>query len=307
MLAANRGMLETITSRRHAIVGLFRTLAREHAVGECRILLDGIHLVEEARAAGLPILVAAIATKQTARLRSHENSFTHIAAELVTTGTRVVRVSGPVMAALSPVRSSSGLVAIAERTPVSLEHVLAGPAPLVVVLADLQDPGNVGAVIRAADAGGATGVVVSGRSADPFGWKALRGAMGSVFRLPVVRHENARTVIPAARERGLRVLAAVPHGGRPFSDADLAQPTAVLLGGEGAGLVPELVHLADEAISVPMRPPVESLNVAVTAALVVYEAARQRGEHGTRDPLHHPEGPKPGGRRPEVGGWMTGE
>ena len=265
--------METITSRGNAIVEMFKTLARARAPGERRILLDGIHLVEEARAAGLPILVAAIASK---RLEPRENGFARLGDELATAGARVVRVSESVMSALSPVRTSTGLVAIAERTPVTLESTLDGATPLVVVLADVQDPGNVGAVIRAADAGGATGLIASGGSANPFGWKALRGAMGSVFQLPVVRHDDQRAVVSAARARGLRVLATVPHGGRSLYEADLTKPTALLVGGEGAGLASDLVQLADEAISVPMRPSVESLNVSVTAALVVYEAFRQR-------------------------------
>ena len=275
--------METVTSRGNAIVEMFRTLARGRAPGERRILLDGIHLVEEARAAGLPILVAAIASK---RLEPRENGFARLGDELATAGARVVRVSESVMSALSPVRTSSGLVAIAERTPVALEGTLDGATPLVVVLADVQDPGNVGAVIRAADAGGATGLIASGGSADPFGWKALRGAMGSIFRLPVVRHDDPRAVVSAARARGLRVLATVPHGGRSLYEADLTKPTALLVGSEGAGLALDLVQLADEAISVPMRPPVESLNVSVTAALVVYEALRQRerGGSGYRSP-----------------------
>ena len=279
--------METITSRRNAIVRMFRTLARTDSLGDRRVLLDGIHLVEEARAAGWAILIAAIGTKHRERLESHENGFGRVVAELATSGTRIVRVSDPVMAALSPVRSPSGLVAIAEHGPLSLKRTLEGPVPLVVALVDVQDPGNVGAAIRAAHAGGATGIVISGRSADPFGWKALRGAMGSVFRLPVVRHDNALAVISAAHERGLRVLATVPRGGRSLYDAHLDEPSAFLLGGEGAGLAPELVRLADEAISVPMHPPVESLNVAVTVALLTYEAFRQRKakhtEPGTED------------------------
>ena len=118
--------METITSRGNAIVEMFRTLARGRAPGGRRILLDGIHLVEEARAAGLPILVAAIASK---RLEPRENGFARLGDELATTGARVVRVSESVMSALSPVRTSSGLVAIAERTPVGLEGTLDGATP----------------------------------------------------------------------------------------------------------------------------------------------------------------------------------
>jgi TrmH family RNA methyltransferase len=176
------------------------------------------------------------------------------------------------------VRTPSGVVGIAERANVPLERAFAGTAPLVLVLAGLQDPGNVGAVIRAADAAGATGIVACERTADPFGWKALRGAMGSTFRLPVAAEQPAGLAVATARLHGLRVLAATPRDGRPMQMVDLTGPTAILLGAEGSGLGHGMEQLADDRISIPMRAPVESLNVAISAALVVYEAYRQR--HG---------------------------
>ena len=130
-------------------------------------------------------------------------------------------------------------------------------------------------VIRAAEAGGATGVVtVAG--ADPYGWKALRGSMGSTLRLPVVRADDAERIRADARARGLHQFAAVPRGGTPTTDADLSRPCLIWLGAEGGGLAPPLMDDADELVSVPMHAPVESLNIAVASALIVYEAARQR-------------------------------
>jgi TrmH family RNA methyltransferase len=102
--------------------------------------------------------------------------------------------------------------------------------------------------------------------------------MGSAFRIPVATHESLERAARAAKERGIRVLAAVPRGGTPLPDCDLRGATAVLLGGEGSGLAPHLVTLTDETITIPMRPPVESLNVATAAALITYEAQRQRDE-----------------------------
>jgi TrmH family RNA methyltransferase len=140
----------------------------------------------------------------------------------------------------------------------------------------VQEPGNVGAIVRVAEAGGASGVVATGGSADPFGWKALRGSMGSALRLPVVAADDAAEVVAEARRRGCRIVATTPRGGRSPVEVDLTQATAVLIGGEGAGLPRTLVERASDRISIPMAPPVDSLNAAVTAALVVYEARRQR-------------------------------
>ena len=121
-------------------------------------------------------------------------------------------------------RRPSGVVAIAERPSRALEEAF-DPAPqLVVLLADVQDPGNVGAIIRAAEGCGATAVVTSDRTADPFGWKALRGGMGSTLRLPVVPRQSLAATVDAAHRRGLPVLATVPRGGTPLPAVDLRAP-----------------------------------------------------------------------------------
>jgi len=154
--------------------------------------------------------------------------------------------------------------------------------PLVVIAADVQDPGNFGALLRSAEAGGATGVIATESGADPFGWKALRGAMGSAFRLPVARVSDGAAAVALARSHGLRVAAAIGRGGTPMSDADLTGPLALVVGGEGSGLLEALVTAADARITIPMTPPVESLNVSVAAALLVFEARRQRASHRDR-------------------------
>ena len=148
---------------------------------------------------------------------------------------------------------------------------------LVVIAVDVQDPGNVGAIARVTEAAGATGLVMAGASADPFSWKALRGSMGSALRLPIAAGQNAEQAIANARSKGCRIVATVPRGGTDVSAAKLTGPLAVLIGGEGQGLSPAVVADADERVTIPMKPPVESLNTAVTAALILYEARRQRG------------------------------
>jgi TrmH family RNA methyltransferase len=147
---------------------------------------------------------------------------------------------------------------------------------LVVVAVDILDPGNVGAIVRVAEAAAATGLVAAGACADPFGWKALRGSMGSAFRLPIVAAASVADAVATARERGCRIVATVPRRGRSLYDATLAGALAILVGSEGAGVSQALIDSADELITIPMRPPVESLNTAVAASLVLYEAHRRR-------------------------------
>ena len=264
--------VKTISSRKNPIVQAFRALAGGQPTGKQRVLLEGAHLLHEARAMGLEIELVAIAE------RPDEGKHARLADELADVRTRVVRVSKSVMTALSPARVSTGPVAIARFEPPSLTRALDSPPQLVVVGADVQDPGNVGALVRAANAGGATGVVIAGTSADPFGWKALRGAMGSTFRIPVAVHRDLAAVVRTARSKGLEILAAVPRTGRPLYSVDLTTPTAVLFGNEGAGLPRDITRLSDGVISIPMRSGVESLNIAVAAAVVTYEGHRQRDQ-----------------------------
>ena len=190
--------------------------------------------------------------------------------------TTSARMSGSVMDAVSPVKTPTGIVALAERPVADAEAPYDGPAALVVSAVDVQDPGNLGAIVRVSEAAGATGFVAAGGSANPFGWKALRGSMGSTLRLPVFSEVTAEDALADARRHGCRIIAAVPRDGRSLFDADLAGPLHLLIGGEGRGLPPGLADSADERVTIPMQAPVESLNAAVTAALIVYEARRQR-------------------------------
>jgi len=129
-----------------------------------------------------------------------------------------------------------------------------------------------GSVIRSADALGATGVLALGSTADPAGWKALRGAMGSTFRIAVGR-DTTDTALHSARAHGIRIVATMPSGGAPAM-SDGRGGRLILLGGEGPGLGAGIVAKADERISIPMRAGVESLNIAVVAALVLQDLRR---------------------------------
>src|SRR5262249_31984951 len=139
-------------------------------------------------------------------------------------GADVYEASSAVLDAASPVRTSSGLVALADWLPQPLSAALQPAPALAVGLIDVQDPGNVGAIIRSAAALGATGVAALGATAHPGGWKALRGAMGSTFRLPVAV-DQIDAAIEAGRRLGLRVIAAAPDESQPIDRVDLRRPT----------------------------------------------------------------------------------
>ena len=260
--------MERISSRHNPLVKRFRDLARNGGAGDT-LLLDGQHLVEEALASDVPIEVAVFAEKHA------QGRLLTLAAQTQRAGAKTIAVTDQVLAALSPVQHPSGVVAIARRPPQTIEQVFAKRPQLVVLLSEVQDPGNVGAIIRAAEACGASGLVSGVATADPFGWKALRGAMGSTFRLPVAR-EPIDGALQVAHEAGVRVFATVPRGGTPLPECDLRGPAAILLGGEGGGLPAMWLDAADERLTIPMRGQVDSMNVAIAAALILYEASRQR-------------------------------
>jgi TrmH family RNA methyltransferase len=261
-------MLPKITGRRNPLVARFREIARGD--DSDLLLLDGPHLVQDAVDAALRIrhvLVAADAVDRP-ELRRLVDAMT-------ANGVEVAAASSTVMEAVSPVRSGSEIVALAER-PAGRADRMYGARMLVVIAAGVQDPGNLGAIVRVSEAGGATGVVAAGGSANPFGWKALRGSMASALRLPVTVHRHTADAVAEARGHGCRIIATVPRGGTPYVDADLRGPAAILIGGEGGGLAADVINDADQRVTIPMEARVESLNAAAAAAILVYEARRQR-------------------------------
>jgi TrmH family RNA methyltransferase len=267
--------VEVISSRKNPLVSQMKRLAQGSGDEPDRMLLEGLHLVEEARAAQIPLVAAAFSTRA---LGVADGRARRLATSLAGVGVRVVQVSDSVLEAMSPVPSPAGVVAVAGRPRHDLARLLppAVAVPFVIVVVDVQDPGNVGAIARVAEAAAATGLVVAGASADPFGWKALRGAMGSAFRLPIVREHDVAAVLDRLKSAGLRLVATSPVDALAFDRIDWRKATAALLGSEGGGLSDETLRLADARVSIPMQAPVESLNVAVSAALIAYEARRQR-------------------------------
>jgi TrmH family RNA methyltransferase len=267
-------MAETIIrSRTNPLIKRLRAL-KERGTGSDLALLEGFTLVEEGLAAGLQFVEAAVtpAAEETARGQD-------LVRQLSLRRVAVRRVGEAVLASLSEAETSQGLLALARRPSFDEEALYAG-APLVIVAVGLQNPGNVGAVLRAAEAAGATGAYFTRGTADPFSWKALRGAMGSAFRLPHVRGLAAGEVLERLRRRHVVILAAGASDGDRYDSVDLRRPVAFLLGQEAGGLDADLAAGTDGRITIPMAGGAESLNVAVAAGVLLFEAARQRAAGG---------------------------
>jgi RNA methyltransferase, TrmH family len=259
-----------ISSRANPVVKRLRALKERGT--EDLALLEGLTLVEEALAGGLEVVEAAVTPEAAAAPRGRA-----IVEALQARAVPVRHVEAQVLASLSETETSQGLLAVARR-PAFAEDAIYRRVPLVVVAAGLQNPGNVGAVLRAGEAAGASGAYLTAGTADPFSWKALRGAMGSAWRLPHVRGLSADEVLARLRARGVTTLAAVAGEADAYDGVDLTGPVAFLLGREADGLGAALAARADRRIAIPMAGRAESLNVAVAAGVLLFEAARQRAK-----------------------------
>lgn len=271
--------MNIVSSRQNPIVRACRELADAPDPAGARILLDGAHLVRDADAAGHEFeLIAVAASRLTTETEEGE-----LAGRLEKHGSPVYAVNDKAFAAMSPVRTPSGIVAIARRSPTDARALYRRADGFLLVAVDVQDPGNLGAVIRAAEAGGATGVLVCGASAHPFSWKALRGSMGSALRLPIASVPDVEVCVGELRAAGVRTVAAAPRAGRDPDALDWTGACALVIGGEGTGLRDTVRASCDEEVTIPMAAPVESLNVAVAAAILIYAARRKRSPGRLRD------------------------
>jgi TrmH family RNA methyltransferase len=190
----------------------------------------------------------------------------------------VFECSDEVLERLSSVKTHQGVVAIFRRPRVRVDDLLGeGEVALVVIAAGLRDPGNLGALVRTAEASGATGVMCLAEGADPYRDKAVRGSAGSVFRLPTLGGVSAEQALDMVRRKQLQLVVADRVAENVYHSADFRLPTALVLGAETGGIPDSLTLAANHRVRIPMRSGVESLNVAVAAGVLLYEARRQRG------------------------------
>jgi TrmH family RNA methyltransferase len=264
-----RAAPELIRSRSNPLVRRLRAL-KEQGEREGLALLEGPKLIEEATLSGIPIVEVAASPRLTRSTRGQR-----LARELEARGMRVRWLHDDIFDSLSEVEVSQGVLALARR-PEFHERQLYGGTPLLLVAVAIQDPGNLGGLLRTAEAAGATGAYLTEGTADPFSWKALRGSMGSAFRLPHVSGPSAEDVLARLAAHGVTTIATMASRGDRYDAMDFTGPIAFLLGNEGAGLPGDVAARADRRVAIPMAPPVESLNVAVAAGILLFEAGRQR-------------------------------
>lgn len=185
-------------------------------------------------------------------------------------------VSEDVFCRMSDTQAPQGILCVVKRPEYSLDQLLQESTPLLMVLENLQDPGNLGTIIRTGEGAGITGVIMNRGTVDVYNPKTIRATMGSVYRVPFVCEEDLRETVKRLRGSGIRSYAAHLAGKKYYDELSYREGTAFLIGNEGNGLSEELAELADDFLKIPMKGQVESLNASVAAALLMYEACRQR-------------------------------
>jgi TrmH family RNA methyltransferase len=241
--------------------------------GDCAI--EGMRILEEAIRSGLRF--SSVFFRESAQDRANR-LLPQIGAQVET-----LLLPDKLFDSLVPSESPQGVAALVRLKQFSLdditERLQLGP---ITVLAGLQDPGNLGTVLRSSEAFGSAGAILGEGTVSPFNTKVVRASAGSVFRLPILHSQGNTTakkldeISDQLRSQAVRLLATSSHKGTPLDQADLKSPAAIFFGNEGSGLPRDLMAKMDEVIAIPHAPQVESLNAGVAASIVLYEAARQR-------------------------------
>jgi TrmH family RNA methyltransferase len=179
---------------------------------------------------------------------------------------------------------SFGLIAVAKQPIKTLNDIRLKKSPLIIVVEDVEKPGNLGAIIRSADAAGVDGVIVCGKSTDIYNPNVVRASIGTVFTVPVVKTTVSES-INWLREKGIKTIATSPHAELEYFDADLGGPCAIVMGSEHEGLSEAWLSIADLLVRIPMMGLADSLNLATATTILLYEVVRLRREQGNNKPV----------------------
>jgi len=269
--------LRPIASRQNALVkDLRKAFSQGEPTSEGAVAIEGVRVIEEALRSGLKfqaIFFSERARDHAARLMPQ-----------ISSQTEALLLPDEVFSSAVDTESPQGVAALvklrASQFDDLVEHV--NHSFLAVAVAGIQDPGNLGTIIRSAEAFSARGVLLGEKTVSPYNPKVVRASAGSIFREPLIRVKLG-DAISQLKEAGVRVLASSSHKGKPLHQADFTGAIMIVIGNEGAGLPPEILSAADELITIPHSSRVESLNAGIATSIFLYEAARQRQVHPTAD------------------------
>ncbi|CAM3120402.1 RNA methyltransferase [Paenibacillus sediminis] len=254
-------------------------LEKKYRDKQSKYLVEGIHLVQEALRAQVHIECVAYDIEKGIPSQLAQDAAAR-------TDVEWIAVSAAVIAKCSDTKTPQPVFAVVHKERNHSNQLLRQKDALVIVLDGVQDPGNVGTIIRTADAAGANGVILGKGCADIYNPKSIRSTMGSLFHLPVVEADLLE-LLPKAKEAGARIISTSLQATSNCFEYDFTKKSAwLLLGSEGQGVSAEVRTLVDDDIIIPMRGQAESLNVAMAASVLLYEAVRQRFFNQTIIPVH---------------------
>jgi len=266
--------LRRVASRQNALVkDLRKAFSQGEPTDAGYVAIEGVRVIEEAIRSGLRFQAAFFSDGG----RAHSARLLPQLASQV----EVLHLPEDVFASAVSTESPQGVAALVKLRTHRFEDLLepSGPDLLLVGVAGIQDPGNLGTIIRSAEAFGARAVLLGEKTVSHFNPKAVRASAGSLFREPLMRVKMAEA-IPLLKERGMRLLVTSSHKGKPLQEANFTGAAMIVVGNEGAGVAHEILAQADELVTIPHSPRVESLNAGIAASILLYEAARQRENVG---------------------------
>jgi TrmH family RNA methyltransferase len=240
---------------------------------EKAFLIEGIKMVEEALRDNLGVKQVIAAPSLT---QHHGKGVLKLAGHR---GVEILWISERLLDSISDSKTPQPVMAVVEMREHSEEALLAHSAELIVMAHQLQDPGNLGTIIRTAEAVGTSGVAITANSVDPHNPKTVRASMGSILRVPVVKMTDSRGFLEKCKQSGFQTAALVLNGKHALFEMDLKKPTVIIVGQEGSGLQGDILQSVDLRVRIPMAESIDSLNVATSAAVILYEAFRQRMAH----------------------------
>lgn len=264
-------MIRELTSPSNPLLKSLRRALARGVTTEGWLAVEGPHLVEEALRA-----TASASVRRVVVGRRAAQNFQHLLSRSPSEA-EIIRVPDRLFEKLAQTETPQGVVALVEKYPADLESHLNRRDCLLLVACGIQNPGNLGTIIRSAQALGATAVITLEGTVSPFNPKAVRSSAGAIFHLPVFPDFESEKLFRRFRAVGLRTIAADQRSPMPLSSADLTTPVAILIGREASGLPPEISREAGQLLSIPIGLGTDSLNAAIAASIFLYEAARQRG------------------------------
>src|SRR5215472_2273905 len=269
--------LRRVGSRQNALVkDLRRSFSQGEPTGEGAVAIEGLRIIEEAIRSGLRFQAVFFS----------ESGSTHAARLLpqISSHVETLLLADDVFLSAVSTETPQGVAALVKLRTAKLEDMLeqVGPEFFVTAVAGIQDPGNLGTIIRSSEAFSARGVLLGEKTVSHFNPKVVRSSAGSVFRQPLVKVKLGDAILQL-RQHGVRVVASSSHKGRALDQVDLSGPLGMVVGNEGAGLPNEILSQADELVTIPHSSRVESLNAGIAASILLYETSRQRRKNLTTD------------------------